>query len=384
MLIEDYVTLRVPSSVDAAGARDAFLNLAKKYHPDSGHPAADEGKFKMIEKSYRCLLKKFSDERRHNCDAEGEYGLYYEEKKSEREKPADEEAPDKGFYSIKTSAPQHRQYLSYEGIGLGSPAQREKQFSRFKAMRATENIIDYKVQQLQQEHPETGLVAKEKAATRKNRTRYGLERVVEDLIQESMAKGEFDNLSCTGKPLRHDNYNPYLDVATHKLNQVLIENGYAPQWVQLEREIRDDKEWIKNQLKKTRATLGLQPLALNEQKLWDQAVASLNFHLSDLNKKIDRYNLLVPVLSKQMVHYPLDRISANILTESYSKHHPNVREFLASLNKAAPRHSRVDSTSSIDQINSGDKTAVTASARSVSEQTNPLQELLNVFKRTPK
>lgn len=47
-----------------------------------------------------------------------------------------------------------------------------------------------------------------------------MERVVEDLIQESMAKGEFDNLPNAGKPLQHDNYNPFVDIATHKLNQV--------------------------------------------------------------------------------------------------------------------------------------------------------------------
>ena len=45
---EDFKTLGIPSSADAAGARDAFIKLAKKYHPDSGHPAADEGKFKQV------------------------------------------------------------------------------------------------------------------------------------------------------------------------------------------------------------------------------------------------------------------------------------------------------------------------------------------------
>ena len=52
--------------------------------------------------------------------------------------------------------------------------------------------------------------------------RYGIERVVEDLIQESMAKGDFDNLPNAGKPLKHDSYNPYLDVVTHKLNEVIL------------------------------------------------------------------------------------------------------------------------------------------------------------------
>ena len=54
-------------------------------------------------------------------------------------------------------------------------------------------------------------------------SRYGMERLVEDLIQESMARGEFDNLQGVGKPLRQYNeYNPYVDFTTHKMNQVII------------------------------------------------------------------------------------------------------------------------------------------------------------------
>ena len=47
--------------------------------------------------------------------------------------------------------------------------------------------------------------------------------------------------------------------------KVLIENGYAPQWVQLEREIRDEKDDIKKKLEKCRAVLGPLPLTPSEQ-----------------------------------------------------------------------------------------------------------------------
>ena len=47
-----------------------------------------------------------------------------------------------------------------------------------------------------------------------------MERVVEDLIQESMSRGEFENLSLKGKPLKFQSENPYVDTVTHKLNQV--------------------------------------------------------------------------------------------------------------------------------------------------------------------
>lgn len=52
------------------------------------------------------------------------------------------------------------------------------------------------------------------------KTKYGFDRLVEDLIQESMSKGEFENLSGKGKPLKNQNNNPYVDFTTHKLNEV--------------------------------------------------------------------------------------------------------------------------------------------------------------------
>lgn len=50
--------------------------------------------------------------------------------------------------------------------------------------------------------------------------RSEMDRLVEDLIQESMSRGEFDNLAGAGKPLKHQTSNPYVDFVTHKMNQV--------------------------------------------------------------------------------------------------------------------------------------------------------------------
>ena len=40
------------------------------------------------------------------------------------------------------------------------------------------------------------------------------------MIQEAMAKGEFDNLSNAGKPLKERPVNPYVDTVTHRINEV--------------------------------------------------------------------------------------------------------------------------------------------------------------------
>ena len=67
------------------------------------------------------------------------------------------------------------------------------------------------------------LVTAERDRVKAQKTKNQMERLVEDLIQEGMAKGAFDNLTGAGKPLpeRPADFNPYIDSTTHKMNQVL-------------------------------------------------------------------------------------------------------------------------------------------------------------------
>jgi len=65
-----------------------------------------------------------------------------------------------------------------------------------------------------------------------------MDRLVEDMIQEAMKKGHFENLSGAGKPLNHSKSNPYMDKVTEKMNQVLLENDFQPDWIMIRKEIR--------------------------------------------------------------------------------------------------------------------------------------------------
>ena len=50
--------------------------------------------------------------------------------------------------------------------------------------------------------------------------------------------GDFDNLSGAGKPLpERVIYNPYEDFTTHKMNQILVDGGFAPEWIMLKKDI---------------------------------------------------------------------------------------------------------------------------------------------------
>ncbi|XP_074539676.1 dnaJ homolog subfamily C member 28 [Halichoeres trimaculatus] len=265
--------------------KEAYLRLAKLYHPDSGAPTADAGLFAQVEEAYRAVLA-------HQSKI----------KQPDEGKEVEEEDKSTG------TALQHRHYLSYEGVGTGTPSQRERQYRQVRVDRASEQVLNYR----QREHEraaaaEGALVERDmRQRSRKIKITQAVERLVEDLIQESMARGDFRNLSGAGKPLNKFEHNPYADPMTHNLNRILIDNGYQPPWVVTQRDIREKAAHIRKRLLEGRSRLA-DPMTPKEHSQWEQLCASVEEELVNLNKMVDNYNLVVPMLKMQMVHFSLTR-----------------------------------------------------------------------------
>ena len=129
-------------------------------------------------------------------------------------------------------------------------------------------------------------------------------------IEEAMERGEFANLPGEGKPLKLDT-NPFLTPQARMANRLLKENGFAPRWVELEKEIKREKaqlERILINLKGRRERLS----AIVEQYPHRRKVISRTFEqerarslaqysekLENLNQKIQRVNLLMPTRNRQ-------------------------------------------------------------------------------------
>lgn len=285
-LQESYRILQLPDQGNSSPAqvKEAYLRLAKLYHPDSGAPTADAVLFARVEEAYRAVLAHQSKTKQPDRGKEVE----------------DEES--------RGTALAHRHYLSYEGVGSGTPFQRERRYRQIRVDRATEKVLNYR----QREHEraaaaEGALVERDmRQRSRKIKITQAVERLVEDLIQESMARGDFRNLSGAGKPLTKFEHNPYADPMTHNLNRILIDNGYQPPWVVTQRDIRETTARIRNRLLEGRARLG-DPMTHKEHCQWEQLCASVQEELVKLNKIVDDYNLVVPMLNMQMVHFSLSR-----------------------------------------------------------------------------
>ncbi|CAH1162941.1 unnamed protein product [Phaedon cochleariae] len=285
-----YQILGIQETSDQEQIRAAYLNLVKRFHPDSGTEEASDEKFKEIDKAFRILINKKSKER-----WDVEEGVIVDDH------------PD-----IKHTAPQHRQYLNYDGVGSGNPFQREKQYAQMRATQAAKNVYEHGIAKATAE--EKTLINKEQIhetwvpLDHKIKTKHGFDRLVEDLIQESIARGEFKNLKNSGKPLpTHQNMNPYVDFVTHKINEVLIENGFTPEWITLQKEIREEAGHLRNDLLTERKHFGPYPLSVEENIVWSEKVYHYKNVVETINKKITKFNLLVPILNKQMLHVCLEK-----------------------------------------------------------------------------
>ncbi|XP_050023281.2 dnaJ homolog subfamily C member 28 [Dermacentor andersoni] len=290
---ECYEVLGVGEDSSMKEVKEAFVQLARKYHPDSGSDTASAAKFDEIKSAYESVRDHLSRDAAPACDDVNE-------------------VLQKDF-GIKHTVPQHRQYLSFDGVGHGTPTQRWQQYQQHRLQQAVDRVHDHRVGK-DVAHNERTLVLKDATLARQYKTTQAIERLVEDLIQESMARGEFNNLPGSGKPLKFAPENPYVDSTTRKLNEVLITNGYVPEWVMLAREIAEEKRRLRSTLAERRSQLGASPLSADEQRLWQEAVRSLDSAAAEINRKIDKFNMVVPLLSKQQLHFSLASESEKILT----------------------------------------------------------------------
>ena len=272
------------------------MKACKQTHPDANRSDDDLGdhsqRFMDIEDAYQKLKQHIKARALH--------------KQIEDEPSVEDEQKNCG-----PKVAQHRQYLSMDGVGVGTPTERLKQYDNYRLTKATNRVNEFnlnKIRSCDNWSQENALIIKEANLQREIKTKQGFERLVEDLIQESMAKGDFNNLTGYGKPLKNRPEYPYLDSTTFKLNEILINNGFVPEWLLLEKEIRDEKNQLKAQLLSLRSQSKLNNVSLVTNLLNDKVI--------EVNKKIDKYNRIVPIFTKQQIHVILEKEIKKVLKSS--------------------------------------------------------------------
>lgn len=113
-----------------------------------------------------------------------------------------------------------------------------------------------------------------------NRSETDIINIVEHRIWHSMEEGQFENLPGKGKPLNL-NVNPHADPADDTLYRILSKNGCAPEWVELNKEIRSKiSEW-RSSLKKAWMSRGI-----GNNSRWIDSSEALKAQMHDINDKV--------------------------------------------------------------------------------------------------
>ncbi|CAM8910424.1 unnamed protein product [Rhodiola kirilowii] len=120
------------------------------------------------------------------------------------------------------------------------------------------------------------------------RSESDITNVVERRIWQSMLEGDFENLPGKGKPLDLSS-NPHVDPAEDTLYRILSRNKCAPEWVELNKEIRSKVAEWRFSLKKE----WVHKCEGNYSK-WDQRSEELKLQMRGINDMVFRYNLIVP------------------------------------------------------------------------------------------
>lgn len=73
----------------------------------------------------------------------------------------------------------------------------------------------------------------------------------------------------------------------------MIENGFTPEWITLQREIREETDIVCDSLKVARRQLGPAPLDSMDEQQWKKNVDNCRTAVILLNKKISKINMVL-------------------------------------------------------------------------------------------
>ena len=125
-------------------------------------------------------------------------------------------------------------------------------------------------------------------------------RGIDEIIQQAMQEGAFENLPGKGKPLNLEE-NPYLDREWQLAYHLLKQNGFAPQFIEQRQAIELDLAAARQALARAWAW---RRQALEEGKAsdlvegeWARARKEFETKVDRVNKEIRTYNLHIPTQS---------------------------------------------------------------------------------------
>jgi len=127
------------------------------------------------------------------------------------------------------------------------------------------------------------------------------EDLVEEQIRKAMERGDFKNLKGKGKPIIFDE-NPFEDPELRMSFKILKDAGFAPYWIEMGKQIDGEIEGCHmifdnflETLNYRKSRLGYIQRTPEFETRMQQVLQTCADKLEEANKKIDQYNMIVPM-----------------------------------------------------------------------------------------
>jgi DnaJ family protein C protein 28 len=143
------------------------------------------------------------------------------------------------------------------------------------------------------------------------------ERWIDRMIREAIEAGQFDGLRGAGRPIDWEDES-LVDDTWAMAFRIMREQGFAPEWIELAKEIRRELASARNRvLGAWRWRVERLPGAREGERRyidaeWHRARTAFAESVAELNKKIADFNLKVPVVRLQMFKLQVARELADL------------------------------------------------------------------------
>ena len=208
----------------------------------------------------------------------------------------------------------HRHYLEHDAPH-GTPSQRQREHTQSRLHRAIDSVYDRQFQKALQnsEVKEVEPYLDRRIKKRVPRSSSSLlQRIADEKIMEEMNTGGFAKIRGKGAPIRNEPATHVLGNLDEKLNKVLISAGCAPDWIALDKDIREEISQLKTEVKE--AWLKCNSTRSVEDQ-WQTHKERFCERIDGINSKIRKLNFDVPSLQMQRVLLKCDGFLDRVISE---------------------------------------------------------------------
>lgn len=196
----------------------------------------------------------------------------------------------------------HRHYLEHDSM-YGTPSQRQREHTQSRLNQAIDSVYDRQFQKaLQNSEVNCQEVTPHSDKRLKKRVLRNssapLQRIADEKIMEEMKMGGFTRIRGKGAPLRNEPVTHVLGNLDEKLNKVLISAGCAPDWITLDKDIRDEIIKLKTAVREAWFS---NSTPSKREKQWQEDKEQFRDSVERINSKIRKLNFEVPSLQMQRV-----------------------------------------------------------------------------------